>query len=564
MNIVQSSQDYINKMLSNIPGMKVIVLDRETAGILSMVCSKSQILQREVFLFERIDVGTREMMPHLKAVCLLRPTLENIMLLQKELREPKYGEYNIFFTNIVKNSHLEDLAQSDEHEVVAQVQEYFCDYYAVNPDLFNLNIDSVISLEPSFHQAVTERICDGLTAVLLSLKKNPVIRYQKNSEMCQRISRELTRRITGSQDKSLFEFRKSETSPVLLVIDRCNDPVTPLLAQWTYQAMIHELLTIKNNRVDLRGVSGIKKELEEVVLSMDQDPFFSKNIYSNYGDLAINIKSLLDELQKHAKTNTSIQSISDMKKFIENYPEYRKLSGNVSKHVAILDEMHRVIEKRDLMNVSELEQEIACKDDQATHHKSLVEIFSNSKVTKDDKLKMLMIYSLRYELVSNKMTELAELLISSGVPRDTVALVSAMKRYGGEAQRTGDLFANKDFIASFSASVQRGIQGAQNVFTQHKPFLIKILNDMLKGYMKETEFPALNAQPQQLKERPQDIIVFIAGGATYEEALHIAQFNQTTPNVRVVLGGTTVHSSTSFLGELTKLRNIASNYSSAY
>ena len=41
--------------------------------------------------------------------------------------------------------------------------------------------------------------------------------------------------------------------------------------------------------------------------------------------------------------------------------------------------------------------------------------------------------------------------------------------------------------------------------------------------------------------RPQDVIVFIVGGATYEEALVVQQINKATPGVRIVLGGTTVH-----------------------
>ncbi|KAI6073028.1 Vacuolar protein sorting-associated protein 45 [Aix galericulata] len=38
-----------------------------------------------------------------------------------------------------------------------------------------------------------------------------------------------------------------------------------------------------------------------------------------------------------------------------------------------------------------------------------------------------------------------------------------------------------------------------------------------------------------------DIIVFIIGGATYEEALAVYNLNRTNPGVRIVLGGTTIH-----------------------
>ena len=44
-------------------------------------------------------------------------------------------------------------------------------------------------------------------------------------------------------------------------------------------------------------------------------------------------------------------------------------------------------------------------------------------------------------------------------------------------------------------------------------------------------------------DRPQDIIVFVVGGVTYEEAMAVAMLNKATPGVRIVLGGTTVHNS---------------------
>lgn len=40
--------------------------------------------------------------------------------------------------------------------------------------------------------------------------------------------------------------------------------------------MVHEIFTINNNRVDLRHVEGISKELQEVLLSPLQDDFYSQ------------------------------------------------------------------------------------------------------------------------------------------------------------------------------------------------------------------------------------------------------------------------------------------------
>ena len=50
--------------------------------------------------------------------------------------------------------------------------------------------------------------------------------------------------------------------PLLLILDRRSDPVTPLLTPWTYQATVHELLNIQNGRVDLNLVPDIRPELK--------------------------------------------------------------------------------------------------------------------------------------------------------------------------------------------------------------------------------------------------------------------------------------------------------------
>jgi vacuolar protein sorting-associated protein 45 len=57
--------------------------------------------------------------------------------------------------------------------------------------------------------------------------------------------------------------------------------------------------------------------------------------------------------------------VGDMAKFVSNYPEYRKTHGNVTKHVALVSEMSRIVEEIKLMVVSQTEQELACTSGQA-------------------------------------------------------------------------------------------------------------------------------------------------------------------------------------------------------
>lgn len=65
---------------------------------------------------------------------------------------------------------------------------------------------------------------------------------------------------------------------------------------------------------------------------------------------------MVDDFQSASKSNQNIQSIADMQRFIENYPEFRAKSGNVSKHVTLMGEMGRLIDERHLLQVSQVEQ----------------------------------------------------------------------------------------------------------------------------------------------------------------------------------------------------------------
>lgn len=166
---------------------------------------------------------------------------------------------------------VKSLAEIDEQEVVREVQEYFADYVAVNAHVFSVNIPRC-GENFRWKEMALKRSAQGLISVLLSLKKSPVIRYQNSSGMCRKLA-ESVRNII-SRDSNLFDFRQSDVAPVLLILDRREDAITPLLNQWTYQAMVHEIFGIKSNIVSLKDVPGISKELEEVILSAEYDDFY--------------------------------------------------------------------------------------------------------------------------------------------------------------------------------------------------------------------------------------------------------------------------------------------------
>ncbi|XP_044127809.1 vacuolar protein sorting-associated protein 45 [Bufo gargarizans] len=547
MNVVLAVKQYVSKMIEDSgPGMKVLLMDKETTSVVSMVYTQSEILQKEVYLFERIDSANRENMKHLKAICFLRPTKENVEYLIKELRRPKYSVYFLYFSNVISKSDVKSLAEADEQEVVSEVQEFYGDYIAVNPHVFSLNVVGCYQGR-NWDPVQLSRATQGLTALLLSLKKCPMIRYQLSSEMAKRLAEGVKQVIT--KEYELFDFRRTEVPPLLLILDRSDDAITPLLNQWTYQAMVHELLGINNNRIDLSRVPGISKDLKEVVLSAENDEFYANNMYLNFGEIGTNIKNLMEDFQrKKPKEQQKLESIGDMKAFVENYPQFKKMSGTVSKHVTVVGELSRLVSERHLMEVSEVEQELACQNDHSSALQNVKRLLQNQRVSELDATCLVMLYALHYERHSNNaLQSLLSDLRNRGVSEKYRKLVSSVVEFGGKRIRGSDLFSPKDAVA-ITKQFFKGLKGVENVYTQHQPFLLDTLDQLIKGKLKDNMYPYVG--PSTLRDRPQDIIVFMVGGATYEEAQLVYNLNRMTPGVRIVLGGTTIHNTKSFLEEV--------------
>lgn len=554
MVLVTAVRDYINRMLLDISGMKVLILDSQTVSIVSVVYSQSDLLKKEVFLVELIESisKSKESMSHLKAVYFLRPTSENIQLLRRQLANPRFGENHLFFSNILKDTQIHILADSDEHEAVQQVQEFYADFVAVDPCHFTLNIFSnhlymlPVAMDPSNLQHFCDRIVDGISAVFLALKRRPIIRYQRTSDIAKRIAQE-SGKLMYQQESGLFDFRRAEISPLLLILDRRDDPVTPLLNQWTYQAMVHELLGIQDNKVDLRTIGSIPKDQQEVVLSSEQDAFFKANMYENFGDIGMNIKKMVDEFQQIAKSNQNIQTVEDMAKFVDNYPEYRKMHGNVSKHVTLVTEMSKIVEERKLMLVSQTEQELACNGGQVAAFEAVTNLLNNENVSDIDRLRLVMLYALRYEKESPvQLMQLFNKLAAKSA-KYKPGLVQFLLKQAGVDKRTGDLYGNRDLL-NIARNMARGLKGVENVYTQHQPLLFQMMESISKGRLRDVDYPYVGNHYQQA--RPQDVVIFIVGGTTYEEARSVALLNSTNSGIRFILGGTTILNSKRFLKDL--------------
>ena len=403
------------------------------------------------------------------------------------------------------------------------------------------------SLRPELFQ----RSVNGVLSALLSLRKQPsCIRYAGGSALARQVANEVSQSV-GSDE--IFDFRsmgRRTEGPLLLVLDRRDDPVTPLLSQWTYQAMVHELIGLDANRLKLPSGAGVKQELREVVLSSAQDDFFRQHRWANYGDLAVAVKGLLSAYSEQRKLNEDMSSIEDMQRFLERYPALKAQTHVVEKHMAVLTELTRKMEALRLLDCSELEQMIACSDDRQAHLRFLQDRLSDGGIPAGQKLRLAMLYVLRYEEHSD-IRQVKQMLSDCGLPRDQINVIDALLNYAGARRRgppADDLFGPRGVFGRMTRSIVQGLADVENVLTQHEPLLQSVLHDAAKGKLKDQAFPAVGPVG-----RYSGTIVFMVGGATFEEAKCVAQMNAQDPaNPAVYLGGTSIHNSASFLKEVAK------------
>ena len=517
--------------------------------MVGLVYSFSTLIAHQVFLTERIDSERpppfitassspssssltielteqkEERMHHLKAVVFIRPSPSSLAALRLLLSSHRFAHFHLYFTAQVPDDFLRQVADADRHYLVESVHEYYVDFYALHPHLFHLNVDRSRPLFAPYSQwmarekALMRRQVDGLCAVLLALKKQPEVRYVDKSDLCRRMAGEVWHAMQEERELFTFGAVQSDPPPLLLLLDRRNDPITPLLLQWTYTAMAHELLTIRNNRVDLSATPHIHKELNHITLSADSDHFYKGSMWLNFGDLGQSIKDLVSDFQRKVRTappapppphashlrlthrscrslvaeahslcvrlswqtknHTKLDSIEAMQRFVDHYPEFRSLSGTVSKHVAVVSEMSRMVEQRRLMAVSEVEQELACNEDSYGAADKVERILRDGKVQLDDALRCVMLYALRYEGQENAAAKMRHLLREKAgdnrAKRRRVQLVDDVLQFAGAKVRSGDLYGNTKSFFARATQLVSGIRGVENIYTQHKPLLAEII-----------------------------------------------------------------------------------------
>lgn len=390
-----------------------------------------------------------------------------------------------------------------------------------------------------------QRCTEQLSALLLSLKKRPVIRYDKASMMATKLAAELKSSIKNQSTTGLFDFPQGEQiSPILLILDRRADLITPLLSQWTYQALIHDPFGINNGSVDLSKYNYDTEDERANLLGTStlhnivpgQDKFVADHLNVIFGKVTEDLTRLLKEVQLKTSSCQKLESLAGIKQFLEDYPKMMKLKSIVAKHLSITAEINKHYTRERLLEVSELEQMIVTGYGDVNQ---LSEMLTSPNIRKTLKLKLALIYALQMTQRTGSNFDLLSyfsLLMRSGsFDANDIELVDFMVKFSK---------SETDLANIWTGSPPTATRVDQHIYTQHIPPLLSLVDALIRGKLRQESFPSLLLDPRDnASSQPREVIIFMIGGTAFEEACHLSRLSDLMPSVQLLIGGTAIHSS---------------------
>ncbi|KAI7903180.1 Sec1-like protein [Cokeromyces recurvatus] len=198
----------------------------------------------------------------------------------------------------------------------------------------------------------------------------------------------------------------------LLIVDRSIDPAAPLLHEFTYQAMISDLLPVQ----DTENHRGIKYSYEfhqadgsmgskDVILD-EEDNIYTSIRHMHIAECSDRLIEKFNEFLSENKAavgagnsgpKNAAKSLKEMKEMLTNLPQYQDLKAKYSAHLSIAQECMSYFERHKLNSVGNLEQNMATGETAEgetpkTIVLDMVPLLDDPHVSPVDKARLLMLY----------------------------------------------------------------------------------------------------------------------------------------------------------------------------
>lgn len=330
------------------------------------------------------------------------------------------------------------------------------------------------------------------------------------------------------------------------------DLMAPLIHEFSYQAMAHDLLPLKEgDKVTFRTTinQGTPEAEDKDMELSDKDKVWVDNRHRHMKDtidkLMGDFQKFLDQNPHFTDQNADATNLNTIRDMLAGLPEFQEMKEAYSLHLTMAQECMNIFQHHKLPDIAQVEQTLSTGLDEDFRKpknvlESVVRLLDDEAITSTDRLRLIIMYVLFRGGVI--MEDIQKLLNHAALPPQDGEVINNLEHLGGHMHHVLKE-PLRPYMALFPKDPRTAQTSEEYGLSRFEPALQPLLENMIKGALDQNQFPyvkppldpnedLLAAQGASLRagrpnwaaagrrqpENKQRIIVFIAGGATYSES----------------------------------------------
>ncbi|KAK5140025.1 hypothetical protein LTR04_003202, partial [Oleoguttula sp. CCFEE 6159] len=561
----------------NDPQWKVLVVDEASRKLIDNVVKEDEILNEHITNIEQIE-HKRLAKKDMDAVYILTPQPHIVDCIPEDLLDMDFLSALVWPSVLpLADLSLEVLhpALRDRIDKSTIAREQITLFRVLNVEFLPRESHVVTFRDPwsfpvLFHPACNnlvkqhmEDMAQKIVGVCVALGEYPTIRYYRPrnpnheaSVLCSHLARFVQDEL-DLYAKFHEDFPPASTRPrgALYIVDRSMDLYAPLVHEFTYQAMAHDLLPIKDGEKTTYRAKvneGRPDEQEKDMEIGEKDKIWVQNRHHHMKDT---IEKLMSDFQKFIDenphfTNTdsgNASSLNAIKDMLAGLPQFQEMKEAYSLHLSMAQECMNIFQRQKLPDLASVEQSLAIGlDEDYRKPKNMadqvVRTLDDESISHLDRLRLIALYLLYQDGLIP--ADLQKLLAHAQLPPQDAEIIHNLELLGARTFRR--LKDQTPIPPPLFARKPPPGPNAQEEYSlsRFEPALKLLLENHVTGTLDPTLFPYTkppldladsastnvpatslrSAKPTWAKSRNttaeprQRIITFLAGGATYSEA----------------------------------------------
>jgi len=394
MNRIQT--DVLQSCSSKFPGYMVLIVDEASTRIISSCVGMYKLMESRVNLVEDL---TKNRAPYRQSapIYFLSPTLDSVNRLIEDWtyskkKKPLYADsIFLYFTKALPDDLLQKIkACKPLVKRLKAFNEVNIDFIASEIRAFHFDMESSFApLNRKNHttttnaeaEAISLSIASKLVTLCAQLNEYPHIRYRSSSPVASSLATHFHQKLTeyiGSNETWWYHGDAEHAErgrATLLLLSRADDCLSPLLHEFTYQAMVYDLLDVNREKITYTAeMAGSVDPDGNAVENMDKDALLNDDdelwVELRGKHIADVIQILSGRIREIVNSSTGVAlsakgskakalSLTQMSNALRALPEYREVMSKLTQHMNMAHRCMDIFNSENLIDLSDLEQTLA-------------------------------------------------------------------------------------------------------------------------------------------------------------------------------------------------------------